>query len=63
MLDRQIDYFLIPNDDSIRIPKFILVMIEPFIVRTAIRTFYNVKTPARTLPIRTISAHELHVLR
>lgn len=41
MLYRQIADFLIPNDDSRRIPKIALVIVKPFIIRTAIRALCN----------------------
>jgi hypothetical protein len=48
---RKIDNFLIPNDNSIRIPKFVLAIIEFFIIRTAIRALCDIKTAIRTLPV------------
>lgn len=60
MLYREIDDFLIPND-SIRIPKFILVIIKPFIIRAAIRALHDIKSSTRTLLVFT--CHELIVLR
>jgi hypothetical protein len=51
MLYKQIDDFLIPNDDPIRIPKTISVFIKLFYSGTAIRFFLIVKTATRTLPV------------
>ena len=51
MLCRQIDDFLILNDDPIRIPETISVFIKFFYSRTAIRSFLIVKIVMRTLPV------------
>jgi hypothetical protein len=37
MLYKQIDDFLIPNDDSIGIPKIIQIIIKPFIIGLQLR--------------------------
>lgn len=44
MLYRQIDDFLILNDDPVRIPKIILVIIKFFYNRTAIKSSLINKT-------------------
>ena len=49
MLYRQIDDFLILNDDPIRIPKIISVIVKLFDSGTAIRSFSDIKTAMRTL--------------
>jgi hypothetical protein len=49
MLYRQIDGFLIPNDYFTKIPKFILIIIEPFIIKTEFRDFCDIKATIRTL--------------
>jgi hypothetical protein len=51
MLFRQIDDFLILNDDSIRIPKIISVFIKFFYRETAIRSILIVNTTMITLPV------------
>jgi hypothetical protein len=43
--------FLIINDNPLRIPKLILVIIKLFYNRTAIKSFLIVKTAIRTLPV------------
>jgi hypothetical protein len=55
---RHIDGFLIPNDDSVRIPKIILAIIKSSIIRDATRAFPDIKTLSRTLPVFT--SHELN---
>ena len=42
-----------PNDDSIGIPKIILVIIKSFHNRTAIKAFCDMNTAIRTLPVFT----------
>jgi hypothetical protein len=51
MLYRQIDDFIILNDDPIRITKMILVIIKLFYNRTVIKTFLIIKIAMRTLPV------------
>jgi hypothetical protein len=51
MLYRQIDDFLILNDDPIRIPKIISVFIKVFYSGTFIRFALIIKTVMRTLPV------------
>ena len=58
---KQIDDFLIPNDDSIRISKIILAIIKSFIIRTAIRALSDMKMAIKTLPV--FMCHELFLLR
>jgi hypothetical protein len=63
MLYRQIGDFLILNNDSIRIPKFILVIMKLFYNRTAIKSFLMSKTALRILPVfkcHKLIASELH---
>jgi len=50
MLHRQIDDFLILNDDPTRIPK-IIVIIKLFYNNTTIKFFLIVKTAMRTLSV------------
>ena len=54
MLYRQIDDFLILNDDSIRIPKIISVFIKLFYSGTAIRSFL-IKSSMKILPVSHVS--------
>jgi hypothetical protein len=56
MLYRQIDDFLIPSDDSITIPKIILVIIKFFYNRTAIRSSLIIKTSVRSLPVFSVTS-------
>jgi hypothetical protein len=49
MLYTQIDDFLIINDNSIRIPKTILLIIKLFYNRTAMKSSLIIKTAMRTL--------------
>jgi hypothetical protein len=51
MLYKQIDGFLVSTDDYKRIYKFILIIIEPFIIRDAIKALHDMKTEIRTLPV------------
>jgi hypothetical protein len=53
ILYKQLDVFLIPDDESIRIPKFIPIIIELFIVRTKIKALCDMKTAIKTLPVLT----------
>ena len=55
VLYRQTDDFLSLNDDPIRIPKIISVIIKLFYIGTAIRSFLTVKTAMRTLPVSQVS--------
>jgi hypothetical protein len=55
MLCRQIDDFLILNDDPIRIPKIVSVFIKLFYSETAIRSYLIVKTAVGTLPVSGVS--------
>jgi hypothetical protein len=48
MLYRQIDDFLILNDDTIRIPKIILVIIKLFHYRAVFKPSLIIKTAMRT---------------
>jgi hypothetical protein len=57
MLYRQIDDFLILNNDPIRIPRIILVIIKLFYSRTAINVLSGMKTAMRTLPV--FKCHQL----
>ena len=50
ILNKQIDDFLIPDDDFVRIPKFIPIIIELSMRRTAIKALFDMKTAIRTLP-------------
>ena len=54
MLYKQIDGFLILNDDPIRIPKIILVIIKLFYHGTAIRFSLIIKTALRIMPVFSI---------
>lgn len=53
---RQID-ILIPNDRSIKIPKYILVIVEPFIISATIKPLCDMNTAITTLSV--LMCHEL----
>jgi hypothetical protein len=58
MIYRQIDDFLILNDDPIRISKIILI-IQLFYNRRALTVLSDVKTPLRTLPVLMLIVSEI----
>ena len=55
MVYRQIDDFLSLNDDLIKIPKIISVIIKFFYMGLLLSLFLIVKTAVRTLPVSQVS--------